>query len=128
MQRAMGRMMAELRADRDLGLLHTEGYSGFANFMMVQYWRSFEHLERYANHPSRSHAPAWRNFTRKVGYDGDIGIWHETYLVKNQRYEALYGAMPVVGLARAGRVVPLTDGNRSAMQRVNPSGPESTGA
>ncbi|MDJ0896432.1 MAG: DUF4188 domain-containing protein [Alphaproteobacteria bacterium] len=125
MQRAMGRMMAELRTDRDLGLLHTEGYSGFADFMMVQYWRSFEHLDRYANDPNLAHAPAWRDFTRKVGYDGDIGIWHETYLVENQRYETLYGAMPAFGLARAGRVCPLTDANRFAAQRVNPSGQSS---
>ena len=118
MRRAMGGMMRELEARPDLGLLHAQGFSGLRDFMIVQYWRSFAHLERYANDPGLSHAPAWRDFAKKVGYDGDIGIWHETYAVDDQRYEALYGAMPRFGLARAGRMVGLGAENRKAAQRL----------
>ena len=118
MRRAMDRMMEELQDRPDLGMLHAERFAGLTDFVMVQYWRSFEHLERYANDPELSHLPAWRDFTRKIGYDGDIGIWHETYPVENQRYETLYGAMPRFGLAAAGRVMGLTAGNRSAVQRL----------
>ena len=32
---------------------------------------------------------------------GDIGIWHETYLIRAGEYETVYGSMPRVGLARA---------------------------
>ena len=119
MQRAMRRMMHELERAPELGLLHAERFGTGRDFLMVQYWRSFEHLERYANDPGQGHAPAWRDFAKKVGYDGDIGIWHETYAVENQRYETLYGAMPLFGLARAGQMVALNRGNRQATQRLN---------
>jgi hypothetical protein len=49
---------------------------------------------------------------------GDVGIWHETYLVPAGRYEAIYGNMPRMGLATAAgriavvrRAVPLRSGS-----------------
>lgn len=45
---------------------------------VVQYWRSFEHLERFARNPELAHLPAWKRFNRAVGGSGDVGIWHET--------------------------------------------------
>ena len=117
-QRAMVRMMRELHRQRDLGLLHAERFGGLTDFMMVQYWRSFEQLERYANASDLSHAPALRAFSSIVGFDGDIGIWHEAYAVDSQRYESLYGVMPNFGLAKAGRRVEVNGGNRKARQRM----------
>ncbi len=117
-QRAMAGMMRELGERRELGMLHAESFFGLSNFMLVQYWRSFEHLERYANDPALGHVPVWRAFLKKVGADGDIGIWHETYAVDNQRYESIYGAMPLFGLARAGRRVDVKHANRKASQRL----------
>lgn len=34
----------------------------FAPTLIVQYWRSFEHLEAYARDPHQLHWPAWKNF------------------------------------------------------------------
>ena len=48
---------------------------------MLQYWRSFEALERYAKNRSAQHLPEWAAFNRAVGSGGDVGIWHETYRV-----------------------------------------------
>jgi hypothetical protein len=33
-----------------------------------------------------------------------VGVWHETYAVEPGRYEALYGSMPLFGLAKATQV------------------------
>jgi hypothetical protein len=51
---------------------------------------------------------------------GDVGIWHETYLVPAGRYEAIYGSMPRIGLAAAGGHVPIARRGGSAAERVGP--------
>jgi Monooxygenase af470-like len=45
-----------------------------------------------------AHWPAWVAFNKRVGSDGDVGIWHETYLVASGRYECVYNNMPPTGL------------------------------
>jgi Monooxygenase af470-like len=47
-----------------------------------------------------------------------VGIWHETFLIRAGEYETLYGAMPRVGLASAGRHLPISGSNDSARQRL----------
>ena len=49
--------------------------------MNVQYWRSFEHLERFAKDDSDPHLKVWRTYWKRVGKDPRSGIWHETFLV-----------------------------------------------
>ena len=49
---------------------------------------------------------------------GDVGIWHETYLVPAGRYEAIYGSMPRIGLAAAGDHVAIARRGQSAARRV----------
>jgi Monooxygenase af470-like len=112
---AMPRMVRELAAQPDLGCLHAELRMGVS----IQYWRSFEHLETYARDASREHLPAWKSFNKRVQTSsGDVGIWHETFLVRAGEYETLYGAMPRIGLARAGRHVPVAAPRESARQRL----------
>ena len=51
--------------------------------VIVQYWRSFEHLEAYARSQDKQHWPAWVAFNKSLGGSrGDVGIWHETYKVR----------------------------------------------
>ena len=83
---------------------------------IVQYWRSFDHLEAFANDASDPHVAAWRNYWKRVGTSARTGIWHETYLVRAGEYEAIYGNMPPFGLGKAGRLVPLADA-RTARDR-----------
>jgi hypothetical protein len=85
---------------------------------VVQCWRSFEHLERFARDPANLHLPAWRWFNRAVKASGDVGIWHETYLVPAGRYEAIYGSMHRIGQAAAGGHVPIARRGESAAERV----------
>ena len=73
----------------------------------VQYWRSFEDLERFAKDEDDPHLAAWRAYWKRVGRSDRTGIWHETYLVRAGEYEAIYGNMPPFGLGRATDLVPL---------------------
>lgn len=112
---AMPRMLKELERRPDAGLLGYEQFLG----VIVQYWRSFDDLERYARSRDAQHWPAWVAFNRKVGpASGDVGIWHETYQVAAGRYESVYGAMPRFGLAKAGRHVSISDARDSARGRL----------
>jgi hypothetical protein len=115
--RAMGRMLKELEADADAGLLGVESF-GLVNGILVQYWRSFEDLERYAVDKAREHVPAWAAFNQAVGSNGDVGIWHETYRVRPGDYECVYNNMPAFGLAGATRLVPATGRKDSAPGRM----------
>src|SRR4051812_4574514 len=103
----MPRMLKELDADPDAGLLGYERALMFGGFAVVEYWRSFEHLERYARNADAAHLPAWKEFNKRIRDSGDIGIWHETYKVRAGDYEAIYGNMPRVGLGAFAQHEPL---------------------
>ena len=115
---AMPRMMIELAKQPELGMLHARSFFGFPNVFVVQYWRSFEHLHAYAMNRSGAHLPAWRDFNRGIGSNGDVGIWHETYLAKAGAYESVYNDMPRWGLAMAGEHVPAVGALKSAKSRL----------
>jgi hypothetical protein len=85
---------------------------------VIQYWRSFELLHAYASDGSLAHLPAWRDFNRKIASNGDVGIWHETYLVKDGAHESVYNNMPLWGLAAAGVQVPAEGSRKSAKGRL----------
>jgi hypothetical protein len=115
---AMPKMLKELdRAPREeTGFL---GHNGLSLGTIVQYWRSFDHLERYARSQEASHWPAWIEFNRRMKNSrGDVGIWHETYLVKEGQYEAVYSGMPAYGLGRVGELVPATGNRQDARMRL----------
>jgi hypothetical protein len=113
--RAMPRMLNELQEHPELGFLGHIMSPG----IIVQYWRSFDHLTAYAQSRDHLHLPAWAAFNKGVGYaDGDVGIWHETYLVQAGAYEAIYGGMPAFGLGKVGRRVPLNGSRESARDRL----------
>ncbi|MBN3801757.1 DUF4188 domain-containing protein [Paraburkholderia sp. Ac-20336] len=99
--RALPRMLRELKTMPDAGLLSYEMWPGRTT-IAVQYWRSLEQLRAYAANPAAEHLPAWRAFNRLSGTRGDVGIWHETYLVTAGSFENVYVNMPRFGLGRAG--------------------------
>ena len=115
---AMPRMLAELFKQPDLGLLHAESHFGFPNVSVTQYWKSFEHLEAYAKARDKAHLPAWQAFNKAVASNGDVGIWHETYVIEPGRYENIYNNMPPYGLGAVGRIVDAVGGRQAARQRV----------
>nr|WP_194304002.1 DUF4188 domain-containing protein [Chthonobacter albigriseus] len=114
---AMRSMLDELQQiGPDSGLLHVERV-GFLTF--IQYWRSFDHLESYARDSTRKHRPAWTAFNLQMKRrSGDVGLFHETYLVQGGKYEAVYRGMPPTGLAVAGEQALVNDAADSARQRI----------
>ena len=115
---AMPRMLIELAKQPDLGLLHVRNHFGIRNILSVQYWRSFEHLEAYAKSADTAHLPAWKAFNQAVGSNGDVGIWHETYLVAPGCYETVYNNMPRYGLGAAGELTDAVQHRKAAKQRL----------
>ncbi len=115
--RAMGRMIEELSAAPDMGLRHVESWFGRTS-IMVQYWDSFEALEEYATSKSAQHVPAWGEFNRLVGSNGDVGIWHETYAVQPGSFECVYNNMPRFGLSRAFQTIPAVGAHARAASRM----------
>ncbi len=116
--RAMGTMLTDLYTHPEKGFLGGQSYLFWRGTMMVQYWRSFEDLERFARHPSEPHLAAWKTFNQSVGADGSVGIFHETYMVEPGKYEAVYGNMPVFGLAAATKHVPAVGRRETARRRL----------
>ncbi len=114
----MPRMLKELEADSALGLLHVEQFIGPRGVILLQYWRSFEQLEAYARSRDSQHQPAWAWFYKQLGMNGDIGIWHETYLIQPGQYETIYGNMPPFGLGAAGDLVDAVGARQEARQRM----------
>src|SRR6266700_4181552 len=103
---AMRPMLKELSKRPESGFL---GYT-FGFPVIVQYWRSFEHLEAYARSHDGKHWPAWVAFNMRTGNArGDVGIWHETYKVAAGQYEAVYSGMPPFGLGQVGRLIPASE-------------------
>ncbi len=112
---AMPRILKELVSRPESGCLAT--HQGFG--IIVQYWRSFDHLEAYARMHDGEHWPAWVAFNRNVRIaSGDVGIWHETYRVRAGEFECVYGSVPRMGLARAGRHVTVTESREGARARL----------
>jgi len=115
---AMPRMLKELASDPKSGLLGFELKFSLRAPTVIQYWRSFERLETYAKSKDAQHYPAWVKFNKAVGSNGDVGIWHETYLVRASEYECVYNNMPAYGLGKATSLVTATEKRASAAQRL----------
>ena len=111
---AMPKMIKELEQQPESGFLgHIFGLK-----VIVQYWRSFDHLERYARSHDHAHWPAWVAFNKRTGNSrGDVGIWHETYQCRAGEYEAVYSGMPPHGLGTIGKLVPVSARKESARER-----------
>lgn len=115
--RAMPPMLRSLFRQPELGFLGGHSWIGPRGTLMVQYWRSVEQLEAFAKDPAFPHQPAWREFNRRVRATGDVGVWHETYLVRARGWETIYANLPRFGLAAAGGHVPVAAKGETAERR-----------
>lgn len=121
--RAMPRMISELEALPDAGLLAYEMWFGRTT-IMLQYWRSTEQLFAYAKNRNASHLPAWKAFNLAIADSSDVGVWHETYTVSPGRFENVYVNMPTFGLGKAGTLLPASGARKNAADRLMHSGRE----
>lgn len=116
--RAMPKMLEELEADPESGLLGYDTKLGIRNHEVVQYWRSFSQLREYALDSDARHAPSMRWSNQLMDETEAVGIWHETYLVEEGAYETVYNNAPPIGLGKAGSLHPATKQRRTAAGRL----------
>jgi Domain of unknown function (DUF4188) len=114
---AMKRMVTELEAKPESGFLGVESWLSLSP-VMIQYWRSPEHLMAYARNRDAEHYPVWVGFNRDLAKHGDVGIWHETYIVKAGNYECVYNNMPRFGLAKVATMQDAQGSLESAAGRL----------
>ena len=121
---AMPRMLRELSAHPQLGLLSFEVFRSGRTFLVVQYWRDFASLNAWARAADDLHLPAWRAFNQAARRSDAAGVFHETFVIGAQGSETVYVDMPVMGLARATRHVPIAGRGQSAAHRIDPAAPD----
>ena len=112
------KMVSELIKNQSLGYLGGETWFG-RNIISIQYWESFKKLEHFARAKDLTHLPEWQKFLKKVGTNGDVGIWHETYIIKKGQYENIYANMPPFLLGKVGKLEKIVSANNSAKKRIN---------
>ena len=115
---AMPKMLRVLAEHPEKGLLSTRFARSGRTITLVQYWRSFEDLERFARDADDPHLEPWRRFNQRVGASGDVGIYHETFKVAAGQHESIYSNMPLMGLAEAGQLVPVARRGERARERL----------
>lgn len=114
---AMARMVRELAGQPDSGFLSGQTWFGRTT-VVIQYWRSFDHLEAYAHDPKQSHVPAWTAFRYAPGSDAAVGIFHETYRIARGQSEAIFVDMPPTLLGDCTTLVPARDALAQARGRL----------
>jgi hypothetical protein len=113
----MAPMLIHLSQHPEAGLLGAHNWFGRTT-LLLSYWESPEHLQRFAADRDAPHLAAWREFMRTALGSGDVGIWHETYQVPVADLETVYVDMPAFGLAAATTREPVGAGRNTAKQRL----------
>ncbi len=118
---AMPKMLEELTADPDSGLLGYRLAFGRGGPLCIQYWSSAEKLYGYASDREGLHRPAWAAFNRgALKVPGVVGIWHETFIA--EQVESVYVDTPVAGLSEATSAVAVGRGAERARDRLGRRG------
>jgi hypothetical protein len=114
---AMPKMLGVLDKHPELGCLGYHHWVGRTT-ILVQYWRDFDSLNRFASDRDLPHLEPWRRFNRAVRDSNAVGVWHETYRVRAGDYEAVYANMPRFGLAAASSHLPIARKAQTAAARI----------
>jgi hypothetical protein len=125
--RQMPKMLAHLAEHPEAGMLGFESWVGRTT-ILLSYWRSPEHLQRFAADREAPHLEPWREFMRMALGSGDVGVWHETYQVPVADAESVYADMPAFGLAKATAHVAVGPGLNTARQRLGREKPAAPAA
>ena len=115
--RQMPKMLRHLAEHPEAGMLGCESWLGRTT-ILLSYWESPEHLQRFAADRDAPHLQPSRDFMRTLLGSGSVGVWHETYQVPAGEMEAVYADMPLFGLAAATAHEPVGAGRNTARQRL----------
>ena len=113
----MPRMLKVLSQHPELGCPGFRQWFGRTT-LLVRYWRDFDSPDRFARDGDLPHREPWRQFNRAVRASGGVGTWHERFRVRAGEYEAVYGNMPVFGLAAAATHLPAARKASTAAARI----------
>ena len=105
-------MFPALEEAKKVGFLHQEMLMGEGSAVLLQYWRSYDELDRWAR--TMPHMAWWRWLLENAG--DDLSFYHEIYQVKTA--EAIYerGCRPV-GAALVAGTSTVTSGEGQSRQR-----------
>ena len=96
----MPKMLAEVAAKPESGFLGWQSLNLTTN---MQYLAVARAADRVPRDRDQTHYPYWVKFNKEIGSNGDIGIWHETFLVRAGEDEMHLDNMPLRGLAKASK-------------------------
>jgi hypothetical protein len=117
MGEATDAMLKEQEENPDIGCLGTEMYFGRKGGILIQYWRSTDHLNKFARSRTNSHAGPWAKLMAKARENADYGFWHEAFEVKAGKYDTVYINCP-----------PMLLGNCRSVNLVQAEGKMQSGA
>lgn len=116
MGRRLGRAAAEAIAS-GAGLFHAERFTmGWRHLGAWHYWASFEALDAWSRRPP--HADWWREALDRMRARGDLGVYHEAFLVARRDVESIYLDCPPIGLAAFGDVAEPVGPRTTARDRL----------
>ena len=104
---AMPTMINELSYILESGFL---GYQLIGAFppVIVQYWKSLEQYEAYTKNRDESHYPVLNDFIQKMRKNSDVAVWHETYKVKDGKFESIFNNISAYGHGKVSKLVPAS--------------------
>ncbi|MEP7286892.1 MAG: DUF4188 domain-containing protein [Chloroflexota bacterium] len=107
----------------ETGCLGGNTYLRIFPFGMIfqAYWRSYDDLEHWARSKSEGHLGAWQDYLNRIGWGGQLAIYHELYVVEPGKFEAVYGNSAPYGLSKAMGAVSITGRAHNARGRINPN-------
>lgn len=91
---------------------------GMRGIGTMQYWKDFDLLEAFAHDKNQPHLKSWQKLAVQTQSDRTFGYWHQTYEIEPDNAGAIYGSMPLFGLAAASNHVELKAKEKSARDRL----------
>ena len=103
------------------GLLHAERFAaGTGHVVLLQYWRDYESMEAWTRRPP--HSEWWRSAVDRMRRKGDLGVYHESFLVPRANVESIYLDSPPVGLMAFGDLDDANGPRTAARDRLGRRG------
>lgn len=87
--RSFYKITRELKKSPETGCLGVNTWWGLST-VSIQYWKSYDALLEFARDKQATHFPSWFGFNQGMARSGNIGLWHEIYVVPKGRIEATY--------------------------------------
>ncbi len=104
-------------AAKATGLFHSERLSfGWKHIGFLQYWSSFDALNTWSH--AAPHSDWWRAALDRMRTKGDIGVYHEAYVVPRSGVESIYLDCDGIGLARFGTLAEPIGTRTTARDRL----------